>query len=356
MTNAPRFRELDGLRGLAALGVVVFHYLWQSANLYPQIGSPIGPAYVAGQGVDLFFVISGFVIMMTLERSTLRGFLASRVSRLYPVYWAAVVLTFAVVTIVRLPGHVLSVRDGLVNLTMLQSYVGVPHVDGAYWTLAVELAFYAQCAVLWYSGLLSGRRLPWTLAAWLGLATGASIGLRLAPHLLIDTAAFQALQFIPLFIAGIAVLHLHRGGGLPMVGILVACGGAVALLSVWFNGPPYAIVYALLLLLVLRWRPLGTTSRVLVFLGEISYALYLIHEFIGYSIILQLMGQGVPRMVATAVAAGTAFALAIALTYLVDKPLRRPLRTLIAGTGRARPAGALPGGVPVSGGLQGGLG
>ena len=56
-----------------------------------------------------------------------------------------------------------------------------------------------QCAVLWYSGLLSGRRLPWTLAAWLVLATGLSIGLRLAPHLAIDGAAFQALPSIPLF-------------------------------------------------------------------------------------------------------------------------------------------------------------
>lgn len=338
MNDRDRLRELDGLRGIAAVAVVAFHLLWQSANLFPSIGSPVGPLLVAAQGVELFFAISGFVIMMTLERSTPRQFVASRISRLYPAYWFAVIITFGVVSAAGLQGLTVRPTEALINLTMLQSYVGVPHVDGVYWTLAVELAFYVQCAALWYSGLLKERRAPVTLAVWLLLSTGISILLRIGPHVFLTGAGEQAFPYIPLFIAGIAVLRIHRGAGLSMYLLLLGCGIALAVLSVWYPIPPYSIVYAGVLLTVLRWRPRMMSARVLVFLGEISYGLYLIHEFIGYSIILGMMRIGVSRPLATTAAVAAAFALACLITFAVDKPLRRPLRRLIAGEYRGRVA------------------
>ena len=76
--EARRLHSLDALRGLAALGVVAYHYLDQ-------------PAYYGLLGVELFFIISGFVILMTLERvPSLLQFAIGRAARLYPAYWFSV--------------------------------------------------------------------------------------------------------------------------------------------------------------------------------------------------------------------------------------------------------------------------
>jgi len=93
-------------------------------------------------GVELFFVISGFVILMTLERSrTWRDFTFSRFSRLYPSYWAVVCLTVLLAWTMELPRR-FWFGGFVVNLTMIQTFVRWPHLDEVSWSLAVELGFY----------------------------------------------------------------------------------------------------------------------------------------------------------------------------------------------------------------------
>src|SRR2546430_2652712 len=92
----PRFAELDLLRGVAALWVVLFHYTTQYSRLYvPDRRDLLGFEFPDGTlGVYLFFMISGFVIFMTLHRSERPlDFVVSRFARLYPAYWAGIVLT-----------------------------------------------------------------------------------------------------------------------------------------------------------------------------------------------------------------------------------------------------------------------
>ena len=136
---AGRFRELDVLRGLAALSVVFFHYSFHGTryfNNYPFFFWP------GEYGVHLFFVISGFVIYYTIERSrTVQDFLFSRFSRLYPTYWVALAILF--VWAVLDPARRLWWHAFAVNFTMLQRFVDFPDVDTVYWTLGVELVFYA---------------------------------------------------------------------------------------------------------------------------------------------------------------------------------------------------------------------
>jgi hypothetical protein len=91
-----RLRELDSLRGIAAVCVLLFHLSYHT-DPYRQfpIQFPWGH-----YGVELFFVISGFVILMTLERSASRTeFVISRVTRLYPTYWCAVLFTTCVLAL-----------------------------------------------------------------------------------------------------------------------------------------------------------------------------------------------------------------------------------------------------------------
>ena len=76
-----------------------------------------------------------------------------RFSRLYPVYWAAVLITFCVMALFGFPEQEISVFDALVNLTMVQSAMNVPNVDSVYWTLWVEVQFYVLMGLVYWIGL-----------------------------------------------------------------------------------------------------------------------------------------------------------------------------------------------------------
>src|ERR1700686_2691801 len=111
--------QLDVLLGIAALMVLLFHYTERFHELYGH--APGMVLFTIGrQGVDLFFIISGFVIFMTIEK-TRRGldFVVSRFSRLFPAYWIAVSLTFFIVHVAGLPGREVTPSAALANLSML---------------------------------------------------------------------------------------------------------------------------------------------------------------------------------------------------------------------------------------------
>ncbi len=90
------------------------------------------------------FLISGFVIAWTVDRrQTPADFIVSRLSRLYPAFWASIAITVLLSAWAPLPGVHLTLPQVLANLTMLQEYLGEPPADGVFWSLTVELTFYA---------------------------------------------------------------------------------------------------------------------------------------------------------------------------------------------------------------------
>src|SRR6218665_1067637 len=140
-----RLLEIDALRGIAAMAVVLFHYTTRLRELYPTTPETLFSVPWGHHGVNLFFILSGFVIFMTLERASRpMDFVVSRFSRLYPAYWFSVALTFAVVAWLGLEGKSVSPGAAIGNLLMFHSLFHIPHVDGVYWTLEVELLFYCR--------------------------------------------------------------------------------------------------------------------------------------------------------------------------------------------------------------------
>ena len=141
--SSKRLLELDALRGIAALMVVFYHYFYHYNEMYGHQSIPVSWSFVGRLGVALFFIISGFVIFWTLSRTERPlNFIVSRFSRLYPVYWFAIALSFVAVLCFGLPGREVSLRDAALNTLMFHEYLDVPHVDGVYWSLTVELSFY----------------------------------------------------------------------------------------------------------------------------------------------------------------------------------------------------------------------
>lgn len=136
--------ELELLRIVGAIAIVLYHLTYRRISV-DGIQQQLFPAFeIVSQhgylGVNLFFMISGFVILMSTINRTAINFAISRIDRLFPAYWAAVTAT--TICILILDVNSVSLKQYLFNLTMLNDYFDVKDIDGVYWTLHVEIKFY----------------------------------------------------------------------------------------------------------------------------------------------------------------------------------------------------------------------
>lgn len=321
-----RVVELDALRGIAALAVVAFHYTTQYGQQYGHT-TPLGFGFPVGNyGVNLFFLISGFVIFMTLERTrNAMDFVVSRFSRLYPAYWAALMLTGIVVYTLGMPEQRLPLHDLLLNLTMVQQILGAEHLDGSYWTLQVELFFYAQM-LMWFV-LVQLKRIHLIILAWLALAVGYGEVVQHHMHFSYLARELLILQHIPFFALGILFYRLHTR---PDENLLNYAMMALCLVAIAIVKPTVFLWVALgccgIFLLFVNNMLSWLRGAFFVFLGSISYSLYLLHQAIGFALIHALENRGVPSLVACLLAVAVVMALASALTFAVERPAMRKIR------------------------------
>ena len=331
LPGSARLSEVDALRGVAALAVVLFHYTSQFAALYPAAPQTALQVPHGHFGVNLFFIISGFVIFMTLDRTrTAMDFVVSRFSRLYPAYWVSVLLTFAITHWLGLPGKLVDAGTALANGLMFHALLRVPHVDGVYWTLEVELLFYAGMLALYMlrqldrlfllvGGLLALRFVYWGAARWAGIDLPF-----IAWRLLI-------LEHLPWFALGLcvhALLAPDTSSRRHRQAVLLA---AVALLTLLVTAPTWRAPLALTLFALVYGAASGRVALlrlpVLVWLGSISYPLYLLHENIGWSVLLRLADAGWPPWAALLLTLLGALALSHVISRSVEQPAMRWVRS-----------------------------
>lgn len=335
-----RLVEIDALRGLAALAVVLFHYTTRFVELYQPQPSPT-LSFDGGQyGVNLFFIISGFVIFMTLERTRcVADFVVSRFSRLFPTYWFAILLTFLVTHLLGLPGKLVGADVAMANMVMLHGLFRVPHVDGVYWTLEVELLFY--CGMLLLYRLNALGRIDAVLAGLLLLRLAYFAADRLF-QVDLPFIAYRVLILgsIPWFALGISVyLHIECRNPPSLRDFAIP---ALAVTTLLLTESPFSAALAVVLGALVLAASLGRARwlqvRPLIWLGTISYPLYLLHENIGWSLQLRLLSVGMPTDWTVAVVLAVALALGHLVTRLVEQPSMRLVRSLYRHQSRRGPA------------------
>lgn len=326
----PRLAELDALRGIAAGLVVLFHYTWQVQFVYPAAKPISHGLFWGGYGVELFFAISGFVIFMTLDRTGQSlDFVVSRFSRLFPAYWAGMLLTSAAVLLLGAPSLAQPAWVIATNVTMLQGYFYLPSVDGVYWTLTVELSFYLGMLALWRVGLLD--RIEAVLMGWLSL----KLLWWLVPGLPTRIGLILVQSHIPYFAIGIAAYRLWQGKRSLAQQVPVLIWGMMIMLVTDQMGPvraytAVAAVFALLISGRLGWLKIAP----LLWLGSISYPLYLIHQFFGFALMAKVEALGSTPPVALLLTLAATLALAHMIHVLVETPAQTLIRQ--AWRGRSR--------------------
>ncbi|MFD7320831.1 acyltransferase family protein [Streptomyces sp. NPDC059875] len=338
-----RLFALDGIRITAALVVVFYHYIgldaaWERnpSELFPALRPFAAYGWL---GVEIFFIVSGFVICMSVWGRSVGDFAVSRVSRLFPAYWAGIALT--ALTLWLLP-EVRELRtmeqwsDVLVNLTMMQGGLGVGHVDHSYWTLFVELKFYALFAIVVLRGVTYRN-----CVIFCGIWTLAAVAAPTNEFRLLDFFAMP--QYAPYFIAGIAFYLMHRYRPTMLLWAIVGVQFLLAQhyvrgrmklnlgvqLSEQLPTWPARLVIALGFLAIaavalglldrVQWRWLKTA-------GAITYPLYVLHMAVGITLIHHFRDEVAPLPLVASVTAAMLVA-AWLIHVLVERPLSKRLRS-----------------------------
>jgi peptidoglycan/LPS O-acetylase OafA/YrhL len=333
-----RLLELDALRGIAALMVVLFHFTMDRPEMY--FGFKYGVT-----GVDFFFIISGFVIFLTLSSTkNWTDFVVSRFSRLFPTYWTVVIFTALMTVVYRLIHHESMAglpTQFLGNMTMIQWYFKIHNLDEPYWTLLIEMQFYVVMLLIFC--------LKWLdKIAVIGIAGLAFI---LLNHYVLSESAPLIFKFsrglvglvnhFPLFFAGILFykIKFKQGRRLAKIPLLAAClltqivlyadGGTSYL---YISQAEYAMMLAVYFTVFSLYAfdvRMHIVNRATVFLGAISYSLYLVHKFVCKSLIIPLLEQYTNLnfwVIVFCVCLPTVIGLASLITFFVEKPALQYIR------------------------------
>jgi peptidoglycan/LPS O-acetylase OafA/YrhL len=338
--------DVDGLRAVAVLAVVLWHF-----------GAPgIGSGYV---GVDVFFVISGFVITGLLRRQaeagelSILGFYERRVRRIAPALLVMLAAVLAAAVVIQWPARLMATAKaalGAISLTanlMLAGQGGYFDQPSARqpllhtWSLSVEEQFYLVYPLLFALVWAKARR--WLTPLLLALFALSLAAAWLQPPVRREEAYFLAQARVwELMLGALVGLHGRRWRGGRMQRELMAISGVV-LVAAGCAWPGVSALQAGLAasggaaLLILSGAETTLVQRALawrpaVFVGLISYSLYLWHWPL-FVFTSELMPRGVPwgaRLVLLA----ACFALAVLSWRFIERPFRRPPRSARARAAR----------------------
>lgn len=329
-----RYGLVDDLRGLAALAVVLSHTTWLLPEPWPALE-------IARLGVEVFFVISGFVMAYTLERQQVTGrfafgFMVRRSIRLDPPYWCIIAVELIVVAVFWSAPRP-SLRDLAINMIYLQDLANVPSIVFVAWTLCIELQFYLVFAL----ALVLVRRLPFDrwmsrVVVFLPLfAVSLLLGVTewWVPGIWRLNVTGLFLDVWYLFFLGVIVkwvvidrAHWALGVAGPALVLVTGVGSGAEFfpyedLSSFFGA-----------LVALGLMAAGATALfrhglglgVVDYLSRISYSLYLTHVTIGTNLIYFVQERTGPAATPMWLAAIAAIGLSIVAAHLLYVCVERP--------------------------------
>ena len=359
-SEKPVIPGLDIVRFIAAFMVVGVHLcasVWADKNaiaLKIVAGKAAFPelfcvTWFGWVGVEIFFVISGFVIVYSADGIQAITFLWKRALRLYPAAWVCASITAATVLALGTETHRHLLREWMTSIVLLP---GGPYVDPVYWSLSIEIVFYALIFVL-----LASRQFMHLerLAIVLGMLSSGYwiLGTMVRPgflraHLWDPGLSLSLLPYGCFFGLGVLIYVVFRAGLSPfrmLAMILFASAGLIEVsyktvhANFIFNSNQSAlapqILFSLAVLAIiasmLSTGKLGNRSlRLTRTLGLATYPLYLVHQIAGAAIMKVVLIAGGGRYTALTIAICVCISASVAIAVFIEPPIRTLLRGFVA--------------------------
>lgn len=341
MTQNDRVAFANTLRGVAALSVLIFHYagvFWlQRPGIETIIAShpvtgdvphfaialrgTLEPINLGAFGVGLFFLISGFVIPFSFNTFGRLSFCISRFFRLWPTYAAGFACTVASLAVnswyFERPFPFSTQHVLIHSVAGLRDFLSTPPIDRIVWTLEVEIKFYIIAALV----------APWLkrFSPLVFIVPIFLIGAKLAaPQLgsMIPSKFWYSAHHLSFMFIGVALNYFYCGG-LSRALTSVICAALIAgvcqmpgMTALW---PAYVVAMTVFVAAAI-FPAMTTETRTLNFLARISYPLYVSHGVAGYALMLHLLRQGLPPLVAMLITTAIALAVAWLIHIVVEQP------------------------------------
>lgn len=327
------------LRFLAALSILFVHKFASLIEIgyLPHFLSFLIPFSEYGYlGVNLFFLISGFVITLSSEGRTVGQFISARFIRLFPIFWICVSIT-SLITLFLSNEHI-SLLKFAANLTMTPEYFGAnSFIDGSYWTLGIELRFYMFIAFIllvraFVATSLQKIALYLTVPLLYLTLYFNPYSISLIDNIFLNIFYYFGSEYAQYFIAGILFYGIYKNNkSLYHYGAIAICYLVAVIRAInaaYTNNSPTIITIFITLFFVvflaISLQKIPNTSfsflgnhyrKILITLGAITYPLYLLHSKIMSLLIDVLEKKDLPNYIANILLLYTV----LSLVYLVNK-------------------------------------
>lgn len=328
MGQKSRLGELDALRGLAALAVVLYHYTTFYDQSFGHKEEMLFNFKYGYFGVQLFFIISGFVIYMTLTKTkNIKEFAMKRAIRLYPAYIVAAILTFTLTSLYVLEALKVNTSTFILNLTMLQGVLplGIKNVDWSYWSLGIEITFYVICGVLFLLKLIHKPILISTVSLSFIYIVKILYFNQLIYPIIGDLGI---INYANLFIAGILFYQIRNNSNRNIgIHLLILF---TLLYQFLFHGLFSGIAVSIFFLIfygIIFNKLTFLDNKFLCYLGTISYSLYLVHQNIGYVVIHFLEENNITNsFLVVIIPILASITIASIITFYIEKPFQKIIK------------------------------
>lgn len=309
--------QIEGLRGVAIMLVVIYHLIDRFQQIYLNREIVI-MNFWGSFGVTIFLIISGcFAVNIDSKAITLNeaGYALKKFFlRLWPAYAICICLTFILTHIAELPLRTYNLKELLLNLLVINHVINVPYIDGAHWYLTVLISMFLVVLVLKIFGIQS---CPFVYCVWIAIAS--IIGCFYNNSFLFG-GCFTACYCVGIAIR--ALLNVDNQSKFSWYLVLIEAflatlmtRGMICTVEMIFGG---------LMVLLCLYDKLNFLNNVIcIWIGKISYSLYLIHQNVGFWIEYQLMKKiNAYHLFFALIAIVGVVLLAVIIFYFIERPAR----------------------------------
>ena len=279
------------------ISIAIYHYTTRYQEKFGWIECWNFNFQMGSNAVFLFFLISGFLSIYTMKKRSIKVSAFNKICRLFPAYWISMIVTAIVVNIFE-PSLWVGMKTFIIDLTMLQGAVGVGSVDGAYWTLFYDIVFYVVIAFIERDDNCRNKArftfTSWLILTYLMMFIKQLDGIFVIYIVRKIITKFLILDRAYIFIAGASIAEIlysipAQNDCFVYINLILClcyplvCGDISSFLVL-----SAMLLIMLAALLITHVHLPSEAKRTISHLSSISYEFYLLHQNIGYCILLIL--------------------------------------------------------------------